>query len=372
MGTIVKRKRRNGTTAFMAKIVITRKGRIAHRETQTFDRRKEASAWIATREEELSRPGAIERARRAGVTLADAIDHYRREQRRAINPTKSGVLDAIRSHEIGAMPCGAIRSEDIVRFAQDMVTPQRKPQTIRTYVAYLSTIFTVAGPAFGYELDRSQMESAKIVLTRLGIIAEAERRDRRPTLAELDAIMKNFSTRNANARIPMAHIVAFAIFSTRRREEITRIRWSDLDEQASRVLVRDMKDPRKKKGNDTWVDLPPQALAIIRAMPRIDERIFPFNKDSITNAFIDACDTEGINGLTFHDLRHEGISRLFETGLDIPRVASVSGHRSWESLKRYTHIRQTGDKYEGWKWLDFVTLPPPQCKPSPVPCSGET
>jgi hypothetical protein len=32
-------------------------------------------------------------------------------------------------------------------------------------------------------------------------------------------------------------------------------------------------------------------------------------------------------------------SSLFETGLDIPHVAAVSGHRSWQSLKRYTHLR---------------------------------
>lgn len=363
MGTIVQRRRKDGTAAYMAKIVITRQGKIAHRETRTFERRQIAAAWIAKREEELSKPGAIERAKVAAVTLADAIDRYRREQRRPINSTKSAILDAIRDHEIGSMPCEAIRSEHIVRFAQDMVTPSRKPQTIRTYIAYLSTVFTVAGPAFGFPLDRSQAEAAKIVLNRLGIIAEAERRDRRPTLEELDAIMDNFASRNANACIPMAHITAFAIFSTRRREEITRIKWEDLDEQGSRVLVRDMKDPRRKKGNDTWVDLPPQALAIIRAMPRTHPEIFPHNKSSITNAFIDACDACGIDGLTFHDLRHEGISHLFEIGLDIPRVALVSGHRSWESLKRYTHIRQTGDKYEGWKWLDYVTKPPPFSKP---------
>ena len=53
----------------------------------------------------------------------------------------------------------------------------------------------------------------------------------------------------------------------------------------------------------------------------------------------------------FHDLRHEGVSRLFEKGLTIPHVATVSGHRSWQSLKRYTHIRQVGDKYVGWQWL---------------------
>jgi hypothetical protein len=36
----------------------------------------------------------------------------------------------------------------------------------------------------------------------------------------------------------MQKIVAFALFSTRRQEEITLLRWEDLEED--RVLVRDM------------------------------------------------------------------------------------------------------------------------------------
>lgn len=44
------------------------------------------------------------------------------------------------------------------------------------------------------------------------------------------------------------------------------------------------------------------------------------------------------------------MSRLFELGWSIPQVACVSGHRSWQSLKRYTHIRQRGDKYAKWAW----------------------
>jgi hypothetical protein len=31
--------------------------------------------------------------------------------------------------------------------------------------------------------------------------------------------------------------------------------------------------------------------------------------------------------LHFHDLHHEGVSRLFEMGETIPHVAAVSGHR---------------------------------------------
>jgi hypothetical protein len=56
-----------------------------------------------------------------------------------------------------------------------------------------------------------------------------------------------------------------------------------------------------------------------------------------------------------HDLRHNGISRLSEIGRNIPQVSAVSGHRSWSSLKRYTHLRQTGDKYAGWKWFSVLT-----------------
>lgn len=44
----------------------------------------------------------------------------------------------------------------------------------------------------------------------------------------------------------MQKIVAFAIFSTRRQEEITRITWADLDEKHSAVIVRDMKKSRRE------------------------------------------------------------------------------------------------------------------------------
>jgi integrase len=66
-------------------------------------------------------------------------------------------------------------------------------------------------------------------------------------------------------------------------------------------------------------------------------------------------ETQAIDDLHFHDLRHDGISRLFEMGKTIPQAASVSGHKSWQSLQRYAHLKQTGDKYAGWKWLDVVT-----------------
>jgi len=83
----------------------------------------------------------------------------------------------------------------------------------------------------------------------------------------------------------------------------------------------------------------------------------PYSTDAISAAFTRACKILGIEDLRFHDLRHEGISRLFEMGRTIPQVAAVSGHRSWTSLKRYTHIRQSMDKYDNWKWKAVVAAP---------------
>jgi integrase len=148
--------------------------------------------------------------------------------------------------------------------------------------------------------------------------------------------------------LPMREIVCFALFSTRRQEEITTIRWTDYE--GNRVMVRDMKNPTEKFGNNVWCELPPEASAIIEAMPRRAEQIFPYSNESISAAFTRACKLLGIDDLHFHDLRHEGISRLFEMGRTIPQVAAVSGHRSWHSLQRYAHLRQVGDKYADWKW----------------------
>ena len=112
-----------------------------------------------------------------------------------------------------------------------------------------------------------------------------------------------------------------------------------------------MKHPREK--TDTWVFLVEAAWSIIQRQEKTANEIFPYNGKSISAAFTRACNFLEIEDLRFHDLRHECTSWLFELGWDIPRVSSVTGHKSWSSLQRYTHIRELGikDKYEGWAWL---------------------
>jgi hypothetical protein len=53
MGTITTRQRDDGSSAYRAQIRLKVKGKIVHQETQTFDRRQAASAWMARRETQL-------------------------------------------------------------------------------------------------------------------------------------------------------------------------------------------------------------------------------------------------------------------------------------------------------------------------------
>lgn len=354
MGSITERPKKGGGRSYLAQIRIVRSGKTVHRENQTFERRQAAAAWLERRETELAAPGGLERAKASDPTLEMVINRYLEESEREIGKTKAQVLRTIKTYPIAQKPISAIRSADVVEMLRGI---EAKPQTRGNYLSHLSSIFALARPAWGYAADHDVATDAAAAAKRLGLISRSQRRDRRPTIDELDRLLTHYTDRQYRrpGMVPMLRIIPFAIYSTRRQEEIVRIRWADLDEAGSRILVRDMKNPGEKIGNDVWCALPPEALAIIQAMPRTDPEIFPYTTDAISASFTRTCQLLGIENLHFHDLRHEGVSRLFEMGNTIPLVANVSGHRSWSSLKRYTHLQATGDRFEGWPWLHHAS-----------------
>ena len=60
MGAITPRKRKDGSVAYLAQLVIKRDGKILHRYNNTFDRNQAAAAWLEKREKELAKPGALD------------------------------------------------------------------------------------------------------------------------------------------------------------------------------------------------------------------------------------------------------------------------------------------------------------------------
>jgi integrase len=139
----------------------------------------------------------------------------------------------------------------------------------------------------------------------------------------------------------------FAVATAMRQDEIARVEWRDFDASSRMLVIRNRKDPRKKKGNDQRIPLLDvsgyDACKIIEEQGRFSNiregRIFPYNGRSVGTAFRRQCQELKIEDLHFRDLRHEGTHRLFEAGFSIEQVALVTGHKDWKMLRRYTQLK---------------------------------
>ena len=118
-----------------------------------------------------------------------------------------------------------------------------------------------------------------------------------------------------------------------RRGEILGLRWTNIDWNKQRALL-----PITKNGRSRWVPLSPLALEHIDRAPRTADRVFPITDVAFRQTWDRLRNRARITDLTFHDLRHESISRKFESGMSIPQVMAISGHRTASQLFRYVQL----------------------------------
>jgi len=338
MGTIAARTRKDGSIGYTAQIVVRRGGRTVASQAQTFDDRNLAQIWLASNEPKLR--AADQNASRAEPTVGDLITKTLTAQQNSLGRTKSQVLRASLGHNIAKIPMTSLSATDLVSFARTL-GKTRKPQTVQNYLSHLSNLLDQA-PTVDANLTRQALRSAR----HGGLVAKSAKRHRRPSLEELDRLMQYFAQRSERcAALPMHRVIAFALFSTRRQDEIVRLTWADLEPGLLHLR------PATAAAPGTWCSLPPEAERLALAMPVTGARIFPYSADAISAAFTRACKVLAIDDLHFQDLRNEGIARLFDLGWQMPQVAKVSGHRAWASLQHFATQPPAGDQYAQWPWL---------------------
>lgn len=352
MGTIVARKDKSGRVKYTAQIRINRGG-VRHSESETSEDKKMLELWLLKREAELAAPGALDALKTEGVTLRQVFQWYEQDFDGASKFGRSKMSSIIFLQSVDRLAnldAVNLKASDLIAYARWRASEGTGPATINTDFVWIRNAVRSTRLTRDLPLNIQAVDDACELLRRERVITKAKRRDRRPTISELDRLLEYFAGRDGRATLPMVDIVLFAMFSGRRQEEICSLRWEDIDERRQGIMVRDMKHPRDK--TNTFVYFTDEALAIAKRQPRDDDRIFPYVSKSVSSGFILACKVVGIKDLRFHDLRHECVSWLFELGWDIPRVANVSGHKSWGTLQRYTHLQQheKHDKYEGWQW----------------------
>jgi integrase len=134
---------------------------------------------------------------------------------------------------------------------------------------------------------------------------------------------------------PEVHdIISLAINCATRRSELLNVEKSDIDLENRTLTLR-----KTKNGLIRVVPLSVAAIETFRRRLSSSDRVFEISAPALSQRFAAISKKAGIEGLRFHDLRHEAVSRLFEMGLTTVEVAAISGHQSLSMLQRYTHIK---------------------------------
>lgn len=312
---------------------------------QTFGTKAQAQAWARQIEADIDRGNAPRADAVLGrtVLVSDLVATYRklRDQARPIRDDSNEhyMLKAV-VRLLGDLDAARLQVSDLVAFCKQRAEEGAGPYTINMDLGKLGTVMRLTAAHLKLQLP-DVVAQARPLLSHMHLIGGGGKRERRPNDDELRHILSWLAEHKGRL---YADAVAFAVGSAMRRSEIARVAWADLDPKKKMVLVRDRKHPRQKKGNDMWVPLLGDMWALVQRQPSKNDpeaggRIFPIHPQTISKYFKQACDALGVPDLRLHDMRHDGISRLFEQGFDIPQVALVSGHQNWNNLKRYTNLK---------------------------------
>jgi len=315
--------------------IVRRKGQPT--TTRSFPNKTQAQRWARQVEEKMDRHDWHDPSLLTDWTVGQLIKTYR-ESVDLGNSEKSCLNNIDRyCHDYSLATFDSIK---IMQYIRDRAgIEEAKPATIQMDIIFMQKILKYANSHLNIPARIKEVNKARDIMRPQGLIGSPEERIRRPTQDELDQLKEYYTSPNYRrlAKNDMWGLIEFAIASTFRLGEICRIRWDDFDDVKQTILIRDRKHPVKLR--DTIVPLVGDAFTILVNREETDELIFPINKRSVSSTFPRHCQKLGIVDLRFHDFRHEGISRLFEHGLDIAQVATISGHLDWKSLKRYVQLK---------------------------------
>jgi integrase len=288
---------------------------------RTFNTKADAERWALVIESGMGVGTYVDNRESLSTTLRECLERYAAE----IVPHKKGAQRELyrvkfwQSEPLAIKGIGTIKQMDIAKWRDARIASGYSGSTVKKDLALLSHVFTIAAKEWGFPLINpvSMIRKPKSGLAR----------DRRLHTGEEELLLEHADGQE------MRSLIILAIETAMRRGEIVGL-------QRKWIKGRVAYLPDTKNGTPRAVPLSARALESISALPiRIDGKLFEFKEDAYTHAFIRICKKAGIEDLHLHDLRHEATSRLFEKGLDVMQVKSITGHKSLQMLARYTHVR---------------------------------
>lgn len=309
--------------------------------SKTFRTKRDAEDWARRTEDEMVRGVYIQRSTSERMTVDAALDRYHQE----VTATKKDFTqrgEQSKAKQVraffGKYSLAAVTPDLVAAYRDKRLAEGKANNTVRLELALLSHLFTIAIKEWRIGLIYNPVSNIRKP-------KPGEGRNRRLSSKEekrlLDAV-----TEHSNPML--GWITRIALATGMRSSEIVNLKLSQVDLKKRVVYLRETKN-----GSARTVPLNRTAAEVFRKA--IDNKLRPSDTELIffgepgrdkgrrpyafSKTWLAIKRELGMADLHFHDLRHEAVSRLVEAGLSDQEVSAISGHRSMQMLKRYTHLR---------------------------------
>lgn len=301
--------------------IVRRKG--YPQQSKVFDLRKDAEKWSRQQERAIDAGQWIDRTEAEQTTLRELLERYASE----VSNTKRGAsaeayrIEQFKHSNLAGYAPTAITSKLVAKW-RDQRLLEVSSGTVLRELQLLSHVFTVAIQEWNIALN-----SNPVSLIRKPTPNKSRDRvldnDQRQALIVACAQCQNTWIKP---------VIIFALETAARRGEILSLTWNSVD------LVRRTAKVCGKTGARI-IPLSPACIEMLETLPRsLDGHVFPVTIEALKQAYERAIKRAGIGDFTFHDLRHDALTRLAKLGLNILELRAISGHTTTNMLQRYVCI----------------------------------
>lgn len=308
---------------------------------KTFRTKRDAEDWGRRTEDEMVRGVYICRSASERMLFSTALQRYLTE----VTPTKKPSTQKGETAKakpltdfFGKYSLAAITSELAATYRDKRINTGLSNNTVRLELALLGNLFTIAIREWGLGLTYNPVSNIRKP-------SPGEGRDRRLSANEQEELLKHV---DAHSNPMLGWIVRIAIETGMRSSELLTLRRNQVDLVRRIIRLSDTKNDSARTVPLTMRATEQFRIALANPIRPIDTDLIFFGEPgrdgkrrpySFHTQWGAVRKKAGMPDLHFHDLRHEAVSRLVEAGLADQEVAAISGHKSMQMLKRYTHLR---------------------------------
>jgi len=298
---------------------------------KTFDLKSDALSFAKETELQIQQNRYKDISEASKTTLKIVIQRYVREKikNKADKKRERSKYNVILRNDICNKTLTDLRTSDFAKFRDQRLELGITNSTINRELSAMRVAIQTSIDEWDCWLPENPVKSS-IKLT------ENPARERRLKAGEYEKLMVACK-RNSKFSSPSIYwcpAINWAIETAMRLSEQLSLRWENLD-----LIKRTAFLPAAitKTKRSRTVALTDKALEVLKEIPRhISGAVFPMSLNYHNRGWRALCKRADIVGLRWHDLRRESISRMFERGLSITEVQSLSGHLTLQMLSTYT------------------------------------